>query len=105
MKVTSEPFASPVGIHTLEHFPKIERELKAKLLVLARNENRTLSNFIEMLLKNEIARHEEKQGGRIRIEYRVFVIPEFDSRQACTRFTSRRKLICEQSWGECQQED
>lgn len=41
---------------------KIERELKAKLLVLARNENRTLSNFIEMLLKNEVARHEGKSG-------------------------------------------
>jgi predicted transcriptional regulator len=41
---------------------KIERALKAKLLVLAKNENRTLSNFIEKLLKDEIARHERKSG-------------------------------------------
>jgi hypothetical protein len=41
---------------------KIERALKAKLLVLARNENRSLSNFIEKLLKDEVARHEGKPG-------------------------------------------
>jgi hypothetical protein len=41
---------------------KIERALKAKLLVLAKNENRTISNFIEKLLKDEIARHEGKAG-------------------------------------------
>jgi predicted transcriptional regulator len=41
---------------------KIERSLKAKLLVLARNENRTLSNFIEKLLKDEVARHEGKSS-------------------------------------------
>jgi predicted transcriptional regulator len=39
---------------------KIERALKAKLLVLAKNENRSLSNFIEKLLKDEVARHEIK---------------------------------------------
>ncbi len=39
---------------------KIERGLKAKLLVLARNENRTLSNFIEKMLKDEVARREGK---------------------------------------------
>jgi hypothetical protein len=41
---------------------KIERALKAKLLVLARNENRTLSNFIEKLLKEEVVRREGKSG-------------------------------------------
>jgi predicted transcriptional regulator len=41
---------------------KIERALKAKLLVLAKNENRTLSNFIENLLKDEVARHEGKSS-------------------------------------------
>jgi predicted transcriptional regulator len=46
---------------------KIERALKTKLLVLARNENRTLSNFIEKLLKEEVSRHEGKSG-RIKAE-------------------------------------
>jgi hypothetical protein len=46
---------------------KIERALKAKLRVLAKNENRSLSNFIEKLLKDEVARHEGKSG-RIRTE-------------------------------------
>jgi len=41
---------------------KIERALKAKLLALARAENRSLSNFIEKLLKTEVARHESKVG-------------------------------------------
>jgi len=41
---------------------KIERPLKAKLLVLAKNENRSLSNFIEKLLKDEVARHEGKSS-------------------------------------------
>ena len=41
---------------------KIERALKAKLLVLAKNENRTLSNFIEKLLKDEVARYEGKSS-------------------------------------------
>lgn len=44
---------------------KLEGALKTKLLVLAKEENRTLSNFIEKLLKNEVARHERK-AGRIR---------------------------------------
>ena len=39
---------------------KIERHLKAKLLALAEAENRSLSNFIEKLLKAEVARHESK---------------------------------------------
>ena len=41
---------------------KIERTLKSKLLVLAKSENRSLSNFIEKLLKNEVARHEGKSS-------------------------------------------
>ena len=40
---------------------KLERGLKTKLVALARAENRTLSNFIEKILKEEIARHESKQ--------------------------------------------
>lgn len=46
---------------------KIERALKAKLLALAKAENRSLSNFIEKLLKAEVARHESKVG-RIKTE-------------------------------------
>jgi len=41
---------------------KVERTLKAKLLALARAENRSLSNFIEKLLKAEVAKHESKVG-------------------------------------------
>ena len=41
---------------------KIERALKAKLLALAKQENRTLSNFVEKLLKEEIAKYESKHG-------------------------------------------
>jgi hypothetical protein len=41
---------------------KIERALKAKLLVLAKAENRSLSNFIEKLLKEEVAKRETKSG-------------------------------------------
>jgi predicted transcriptional regulator len=44
---------------------KLEGALKTKLLVLAKEENRTLSNFIEKLLKNEVARH-EREAGRVR---------------------------------------
>ena len=39
---------------------KIERHLKTKLLALAEAENRSLSNFIEKLLKAEVAKHESK---------------------------------------------
>jgi hypothetical protein len=39
---------------------KMESALKSKLLVLAKNENRTLSNFIEKILKEEVAKHERK---------------------------------------------
>jgi len=41
---------------------KIERVLKAKLLVLAKSENRSLSNFIEKLLKTEVSKYEAKFG-------------------------------------------
>jgi predicted transcriptional regulator len=41
---------------------KIERTLKAKLLALAEQENRSLSNFIDKLLKAEVAKHESKHG-------------------------------------------
>ena len=46
---------------------KIERALKAKLLVLAKLENRSLSNFIEKLLKSEVAKYESKRG-RVRVD-------------------------------------
>jgi len=46
---------------------KIDRALKEKLLVIAGNENRTLSNFIEKLLKDEVARREGKTS-RVRSE-------------------------------------
>lgn len=41
---------------------KIERVLKTKLLAIAKQENRSLSNYIENLLKVDIARHEAKPG-------------------------------------------
>lgn len=41
---------------------KIERNLKAKLVVLAETENRSLSNFIEKLLKAAVSKHESKFG-------------------------------------------
>jgi len=41
---------------------KIERPLKAKLVALAKADNRTLSNFIEKILKGEIAKYESKHG-------------------------------------------
>jgi hypothetical protein len=41
---------------------KIERALKAKLLLLAKAENRSLSNFIEKLLKSEVTKRESKFG-------------------------------------------
>ena len=46
---------------------KIEQAFKAKLLVLARQENRSLSNFVEKLLKAEVAKYELKHG-RLRSE-------------------------------------
>jgi hypothetical protein len=45
---------------------KIERVFKAKLVALANMENRTLSNFIEKILKAEVAKYESKHG-RIRV--------------------------------------
>ena len=46
---------------------KIEQAFKAKLLVLARQENRSLSNFVEKLLKAEVTKYELKHG-RLRSE-------------------------------------
>ena len=41
---------------------KIEKALKAKLVALAKAENRSLSNFIEGVLKKEIANREVKHS-------------------------------------------
>lgn len=41
---------------------KIERSLKEKLVALAKAENRTLSNFIEKILKDVVAKYETKHG-------------------------------------------
>jgi predicted HicB family RNase H-like nuclease len=41
---------------------KIEKALKAKLVALAKAENRSLSNFIEGALKKEIANKEVKHS-------------------------------------------
>ena len=39
---------------------KIDRSLKAKLISLAKMESRSLSNYIEKLLKEAVAKHESK---------------------------------------------
>jgi len=44
---------------------KIEHALKEKLIAIAKQENRSLSNFIERLLKEEVARH-EMEAKRVR---------------------------------------
>jgi predicted HicB family RNase H-like nuclease len=41
---------------------KIDRLLKAKLVSLARMENRSLSNYIEKILKEEVSKHESKNA-------------------------------------------
>ena len=41
---------------------KIEKALKAKLVALAKAENRSLSNFIEGILKREIADKDVKHA-------------------------------------------
>jgi L-fucose mutarotase/ribose pyranase (RbsD/FucU family) len=41
---------------------KLDKTLKAKIIALAKVENRSLSNFIEKVLKEEIARQESRQG-------------------------------------------
>jgi hypothetical protein len=41
---------------------KLERGLKTKLVALAKTENRSLSNFIEKVLKEELAKHEAKHS-------------------------------------------
>jgi predicted transcriptional regulator len=54
-------FTIPVVKDTTVSF-KLDRSLKARLVALAKSENRSLSNFIEKVLKEEIVRHESKQG-------------------------------------------
>jgi hypothetical protein len=39
---------------------KIDRSLKTKLVSLAESENRSLSNYIEKILKEDVAKHESK---------------------------------------------
>jgi predicted transcriptional regulator len=39
---------------------KLEQGLKTKLVALAKAENRSLSNFIEKVLKEELAKHESR---------------------------------------------
>jgi predicted transcriptional regulator len=41
---------------------KIDRSLKTKLVSLATNENRSLSNYIEKILKDDVAKHESKHA-------------------------------------------
>ena len=41
---------------------KIEKALKAKLVALAKAENRSLSNFVERILKREIADKDVKHA-------------------------------------------
>ena len=41
---------------------KIDRSLKSKLISLAKNENRSLSNYIEKLLKEDVAKHESRHA-------------------------------------------
>ena len=53
-------FTIPVVKDTAVSF-KLDRSLKARLVALAKSENRSLSNFIEKVLKEEIARRESKQ--------------------------------------------
>lgn len=46
---------------------KIERVLKTKLLAIAKEENRSLSNYIESVLKADVAKHEAKIG-RVKLQ-------------------------------------
>ena len=41
---------------------KLEKLVKAKLVALAKAENRSLSNFIEKVLREEITRRESKHS-------------------------------------------
>ena len=43
---------------------KVERALKTKLAVLAAAESRSLSNFIEMVLKEEVRKREQRTTKR-----------------------------------------
>ena len=45
---------------------KIDRVLKAKVVSLAKMENRSLSNYIEKIMKEEVAKHESRpQRGKV----------------------------------------
>jgi hypothetical protein len=46
---------------------KIDRTLKAKLVSMAKGENRSLSNYIEKILKEDVAKHDSKYA-RTKIE-------------------------------------
>jgi len=41
---------------------KVDRVLKTKLVSLAKAENRSLSNYIEKILKEEIEKHEDRRA-------------------------------------------
>jgi hypothetical protein len=43
---------------------KVERAFKSKLALVAAAENRSLSNFIEMVLKEELRKREQRAGKR-----------------------------------------
>ena len=40
---------------------KVDRVLKTKLVSLARAENRSLSNYIEKILKEEVKKHDNRR--------------------------------------------
>ena len=46
---------------------KLDKSLKSKLVSLAKSENRTLSNYIEKVLKEEVARRESRPA-RAKVE-------------------------------------
>jgi hypothetical protein len=41
---------------------KIDRSLKARVVSLAKMENRSLLNYIEKILKEDVAKHESKHA-------------------------------------------
>jgi predicted transcriptional regulator len=41
---------------------KVDRVLKTQLVSLAKAENRSLSNYIEKILKEEVAKHEDRRA-------------------------------------------
>jgi hypothetical protein len=54
-------FKIPVVKDAIVSF-KVDKQLKAKLIALAKAEDRSLSNFIEKVLKEEIGRRESKSA-------------------------------------------